>query len=243
MGQAIFAGGQRGSGLPRAASGGTLRLLVAGFTILAAVGWYLVWRQATVVSLQRGIIEGLRQHIEHLNEHIGILSYLESKAARLPGQSRRQLASLLHSQGRRYALDWRLLAAIVEVESNFVPHAESREGARGLMQVRPSTAAEVSTALGLRYRDPADLFDIEVNVQIGTAYLHTLRRRFGSLELALAAYSVGPTRLKAMRASSSHPVRAPAIGMVAGPYAQAVLRRCTCISRHPAQGPLRKGPP
>lgn len=170
-------------------------VIVIGLTLLAVLGWYLAWVQGAVISLQQEVIEELRRHMRGLEERISLWSYLEGNAVVLPPRDRKRLASLLHRESRRYAIEWRLLVAIVETESNFRPSAESRRGALGLMQLRPSTAAEVAGTIGLPYGGPAELYDIEVNIRLGTAYLHLLRRRFGTLDLALQAYNIGPTRL------------------------------------------------
>ena len=66
------------------------------------------------------------------------------------------------------------------------PHAQSGAGARGLLQLMPATAH----ALRLDTRDPAK------NVLAGARYLRQMLDRFGSLELALAAYNAGPSAVE-----------------------------------------------
>jgi soluble lytic murein transglycosylase-like protein len=85
---------------------------------------------------------------------------------------------------RRNRLDGLLLAAVVETESSFSPTAVSPDGAIGLMQVIPET--------GQLY-GKADLFDPNVNLDVGCQYLASLLDRFhGDLTLAVAAYNAGP---------------------------------------------------
>jgi soluble lytic murein transglycosylase-like protein len=69
------------------------------------------------------------------------------------------------------------------VESGYDPHAVSRAGAVGLMQLMPDTARRY----GVRnLRDPAQ------NVQAGARYLRDLMGKFDNdLTLALAAYNAG----------------------------------------------------
>jgi soluble lytic murein transglycosylase-like protein len=92
------------------------------------------------------------------------------------------LSSIIKEKGRRYNIDPKLLEAIIKVESNFNPFAVSPKGAMGLMQLLPSTAKRVGVE---------NVFDVEENVEGGAKYLRTLLDRFGSLELALAAYNAG----------------------------------------------------
>jgi soluble lytic murein transglycosylase-like protein len=76
-----------------------------------------------------------------------------------------------------------LLTAVARVESQFVHTARSVAGARGLLQVMPTTAEE----LDLDADRPSE------NVLAGARYLRMLFDRFGSSDLALAAYNAGPT--------------------------------------------------
>lgn len=84
----------------------------------------------------------------------------------------------------RNRVDGLLLAAVVSVESRFRPGAVSPKGAQGLMQVLPLVAEAY---------DARDLFDPNVNVDVGSRYLGSLLKDYGGdLELALAAYNAGP---------------------------------------------------
>ena len=88
------------------------------------------------------------------------------------------------------------LMAIARRESAFFPAARSPAGARGLMQVLPSTGRQVARRLG-RPPGTAALYDVEDNVLIGSAYYRQLLDRFaGNRVLALAAYNAGPARVE-----------------------------------------------
>ncbi len=190
-----------------------LLVIVLGLAFLAVLGWSLAWMQRAMISLQHELIQELKGQIRGLEERISIRSSLDRHAVALDPADRQRLASLLHRESRRYAIEWHLLVAVVETESAFRPAATSGRGALGLMQVRPSTAAEVASTIGVPYDGPTDLYDMEVNIRLGTAYLHMLRRRFGTLDLALQAYNIGPTRLS--RASARAP--RPELGTKAQP--------------------------
>lgn len=85
-----------------------------------------------------------------------------------------------------------LLVAIMRVESSFNPHAESPKGAKGLMQVMPSTGAWVAERLGMSDFDVSRLEDPETNIQIGAWYFAYLKNLFDDNTIAaLAAYNGG----------------------------------------------------
>ncbi|MCC6436885.1 MAG: lytic transglycosylase domain-containing protein, partial [Acidimicrobiales bacterium] len=76
----------------------------------------------------------------------------------------------------------RVLLAVAWAESAFDPGAESGVGAQGMMQLMPGTAA----GLGVDPSDPAQ------NIMGGARYLAAQYERFGTWELAFAAYNAGP---------------------------------------------------
>ena len=80
-----------------------------------------------------------------------------------------------------------LLVAVARAESHFDSTARSSAGAIGVLQLMPATA----DALGV---DPTDS---HANVVAGARYLRSLFNRFGSSQLALAAYNAGPTSVAA----------------------------------------------
>ncbi|MBK8804246.1 MAG: lytic transglycosylase domain-containing protein [Fibrobacteres bacterium] len=79
-------------------------------------------------------------------------------------------------------LDESLIRAVIHTESRGKTDALSPKGAIGPMQLMPATASE----LGVDPRDPVQ------NILGGSRYLAKMRERFGSDELALAAYNAGP---------------------------------------------------
>src|SRR5215471_1057393 len=91
---------------------------------------------------------------------------------------------LIREVSEKYGVDSDLIFSVIAAESNFNPKAVSRRGARGLMQLLPSTADR----LGVR-----DVFDAKENVDAGTRYLRDLLKQYqGDLALTLAAYNAGP---------------------------------------------------
>ena len=98
--------------------------------------------------------------------------------------SAEDLNEMLGRAGKAHNLDADLLASVVRAESGGNTRAISRTGARGLMQLMPSTAA----TMGVQ-----DSFQPDQNVRGGSAYLDSLLLRYhDNLALALAAYNAGP---------------------------------------------------
>ena len=88
-----------------------------------------------------------------------------------------------------------LMMAISRQESEFNHAAMSHVGALGLMQLMPGTAQEMARKLGVDYDRAALTADPYYNARLGTAYLQTLRDRFGpSSALVAAGYNAGPGR-------------------------------------------------
>jgi soluble lytic murein transglycosylase-like protein len=79
-----------------------------------------------------------------------------------------------------------LLYAVAMVESDLQPDARSSAGARGLLQLMPSTARALDLDEG----------DVASNVLGGARYLRQMLDQFHSTDLALAAYNAGPTRVE-----------------------------------------------
>jgi soluble lytic murein transglycosylase-like protein len=101
---------------------------------------------------------------------------------------RGSMAELIRREARTAGVDPALVTAVIANESSFDPHATSRAGAAGLMQLMPATAA----ALGV-----TDRYDPVQNVRAGATYLRSLIERFGAdLPSALAAYNAGPSAVE-----------------------------------------------
>ena len=95
-------------------------------------------------------------------------------------------SELISSMSEAHGVDPNLVRALIQVESGFSPRARSPKGAKGLMQLMPSTAREY------KVRDP---YDPKANIAAGVQHLKSLIDRWG-VELALAAYNAGEGAVK-----------------------------------------------
>jgi hypothetical protein len=100
-----------------------------------------------------------------------------------PIPTRDEIHTHIEEVAAQYKLSPQLVAAIIDVESEFNPRAVSRRGAQGLMQLMPDTAATL---------DVQDSFDARENIEGGVKHLKALLERFrGNVPLAVAAYNAG----------------------------------------------------
>jgi soluble lytic murein transglycosylase-like protein len=105
------------------------------------------------------------------------------------------VAPLVREAARRNNLPEDLVYGVIWVESRFNPEAVSPVGARGLMQLMPGTANYLAELIGWEGRP--DAFDPEFNIAAGTFYVAKLIDQFnGDVDLALAAYNAGPTKIR-----------------------------------------------
>ncbi len=96
-----------------------------------------------------------------------------------------------------------LVYGMIRQESAFDLSAQSHVGARGLMQLMPATAREISHRFGIPF-SAAGLDEPDLNVRLGTAYFRQMLDTFdGNVELALAGYNAGPNRIRRLWKSSS----------------------------------------
>lgn len=102
----------------------------------------------------------------------------------------------LHDMAKNdYPVAMEFALAIARRESEFDPVVVSGAGARGLMQVMPGTAQDVSKELGIRYSRDKLTADWVYNAELGTAYLARLFRQFdGNPVMMSAGYNAGPGR-------------------------------------------------
>ncbi|MEK7881180.1 MAG: lytic transglycosylase domain-containing protein, partial [Deltaproteobacteria bacterium] len=110
----------------------------------------------------------------------GINGYSKAKPYARRGAS---YDTLINNISSTYGIETALVKAIIKVESDFDTYAVSEDGAAGLMQLMPETAAK----MGVK-----DIHDPGQNVRGGVKFFKKLLGTFKSdLRLALAAYNAG----------------------------------------------------
>ena len=95
---------------------------------------------------------------------------------------------IIQEMAIKYNVPIELISGVILQESNANMMAKSHAGAKGLMQLMPSTAKRFGVT---------DIFDPKQNIEGGTKYLRFLLDRFnGDLKLALAGYNAGEHRVE-----------------------------------------------
>ena len=102
---------------------------------------------------------------------------------------------IIRQQASDKGLDPALIAGVIFTESRFRDQT-SHAGAKGLMQLLPSTADDIARKSGGTAFVQGDLAYPQVNISYGSFYLRYLLRRYGGNEvLAIAAYNAGEGRV------------------------------------------------
>ena len=114
------------------------------------------------------------------------------RAETSPDATQTSICLMLESAARAYELPLEFFARLIWRESRFRagaigPRTRSGKRAQGIAQFMPGTAAE---------RQLLDPFDPVQALPKSAEFLQELRRRFGNLGLAAAAYNAGPRRVQ-----------------------------------------------
>ncbi len=103
---------------------------------------------------------------------------------------------IVDRHARSHGIPIHLVFGMIRQESAFDAAAKSRAGARGLMQLMPTTGRELARRLGLPF-STGKLTEPDYSVRLGTAYFRQVLGMFDhNEELALAGYNAGPYRIK-----------------------------------------------
>ena len=93
-------------------------------------------------------------------------------------------------------LDSSVILALIRQESEFDTSANSKVGAKGLMQIMPATARLLSKVTNTDFSREKLTKDKDYNLALGSYYISDLDDNFGSHDMAFAAYNAGPHRVE-----------------------------------------------
>ncbi len=134
-----------------------------------------------------------------------ITEHLRLKNAKMPQDQLELTVNTLYEASREHDVDYRLVLAIMEAESNFDHGAVSSRGARGIMQIRPVLAEYLSKDVGITFVDEEDLHEPDFNIKVGVYYLSRLDKDFNDLKQVIHAYNVGHNRAREERSKKASP--------------------------------------
>ncbi len=137
-----------------------------------------------------------------------IIQYLKTENIKLDRDQMRTIASLVYEESAQHEVDYRLILAMMKVESNFKQDAVSERGARGLLQIKPSLAKHIAHYAGIQWAGNKTLDEPHNNIKIGVYFFAKLMDDFENIYSALHAYNVGPTKAKQNGAGKNRPIKA-----------------------------------
>jgi soluble lytic murein transglycosylase-like protein len=149
----------------------------------------LTLRSGGEVTCDKSLIEKIVPDEVPHPEPAAVLAAAPQEAAKIPVPERTPLlkdsvyGDLIASAAEAHGVNPILVQALVQVESNYKPHARSPKGAMGLMQIMPATAREYKVR---------NAYDPKSNIDAGIRKLKSLLEMWqGDVALALAAYNAG----------------------------------------------------
>ncbi len=122
------------------------------------------------------------------------VSYLKERKPGVSEDRIKIIANSVYDESKKFDLDYRLVLAIMKVESNYKNEAVSRTG-RGLMQINPKSARAIARQSGVEIKGTKCLHEPEKNIKLGVSYLSKLNNMFENIVSALHAYNAGPGKV------------------------------------------------
>jgi soluble lytic murein transglycosylase len=135
-----------------------------------------------------------REHVKHEKTIKQIINHVKNENDSLNEDELKTIAEIVLQESSKKKVDYRLVLAIMKIESNFRQEAVSRKGARGLLQVKPSLAKYIARDVGVDWTGDASLHEPENNIKIGVHFFSQLIDDFENINMALHAYHEGPTK-------------------------------------------------
>ena len=144
--------------------------------------------------------------------HQRILAWIVERNPQATIKDFADFPATLIQESQAAGIDFRLILALIDKESQFNPRAIGAAGEIGLMQILPNTGLLIAKGLGVDFEAPArnksghplysslgTLGDPRLNVRFGITYLKGQVERFGMGPVALRAYNRNPDHAKQRR--------------------------------------------
>lgn len=107
--------------------------------------------------------------------------------------------TIIQNSAKKHGVDPMLVKAIIFTESTFFSEKEGKAGEIGLMQIRTAAAADWAAKNGVTPPSSKDMYQPELNIEIGTWYISRALKRWYKdpdfLRMGLAEYNAGRSRL------------------------------------------------
>jgi len=159
--------------------------LAIGAAALSADAETLGWDPVAMRAIGRTRTVTIEPGVADLAERFGV---------------REELATVIYEQARLAEVEPAMVFGMIAEESGFDPAAIGRQGERGLLQIKPSTARAYDP-----WVTPEELHDPEVNVKLGLRHLKREVQYFGDPSLGLMSYHMGRARLERAMADGMPP--------------------------------------
>jgi len=136
-----------------------------------------------------------------MNRYLKRTGYLKKPLAASERKKFQTTRDIFQKYGERYGFNWLLLAAQAYQESGLDQSKVSSAGAVGIMQIKPSTAADPN--IGIQ-----NVYDLENNIHAGAKYMRFIADRYFNDDgldalnqglFALAGYNAGQNRIVRLR--------------------------------------------
>jgi soluble lytic murein transglycosylase len=150
-------------------------------------------------------VKKAEETVRHDETIDSIVSYLKDQSPGIADEMARDIAGFVFKESKSHGIDYRLVLAVMKVESNFKLDAVSPKGARGLLQIKPSVARDITDTLGEAWHGDTSLHEPQKNIRLGVYHLSTLRDTFETLPWALYAYNSGATKARKLASTQKNP--------------------------------------
>lgn len=172
--------------IPRKDEKPALRLPVFRLALMAVLFLVLLFSLSQKNSAENKLLSLRAQREAAAKKHEDSLRYYEGM------RTKSGVAHLIDQYAKEFQVEPAMISAIIARESHYDPYAESRVGARGLMQLMEDTGRWVANKLGVKGYSYEHLFDADLNIRFGTWYLSYLSDHLrGDPVMVAAAYHAG----------------------------------------------------